>query len=104
MYKPPKEALFHKSAWLFSDLMVRLNGRAVQCTEVLFDSFLSGGFTTMAVLNPPEKKLANAPLCPGCMLTLPLYTLNVQGRRQHLYIWALLKVSHNQNISHTVIL
>ena len=58
MYKPPKEALFHKSAWLFSDLMVRLNGRAVQCTEVLFDSFLSGGFTTMAVINPPERKLA----------------------------------------------
>jgi hypothetical protein len=23
-----------------------------------FDSFFSGGFTTMAVINPPEKKLA----------------------------------------------
>ena len=31
--------------------------------EVRFASFLSGGFTTMAVINPPEKKLANAPLC-----------------------------------------
>ena len=30
-----------------------------QCTEVRFSSFLSGGFTTMAVLNPLEKKLAN---------------------------------------------
>ena len=30
-----------------------------QCTEVRFASFLSGGFTTMAVINPPEKKLAN---------------------------------------------
>ena len=27
------------------------------CTEVGFASFLSGGFTTMAVINPPEKKL-----------------------------------------------
>ena len=36
-----------------------------QCTEVRFDSFLSGGFTTMAVINPPERKLANAPLCSG---------------------------------------
>ena len=30
-----------------------------QCTEVRFASLLSGGFTTMAVINPPEKKLAN---------------------------------------------
>ena len=29
-----------------------------QCTEVRFASFLSGGFTTMAVINSPEKKLA----------------------------------------------
>jgi hypothetical protein len=29
-----------------------------QSTEVLFASFLSGGFTTMAVMNPLEKKLA----------------------------------------------
>ena len=28
------------------------------CTEVHFSSFLSGGFTTMAVINPPERKLA----------------------------------------------
>ena len=28
------------------------------CTEVRFASFLSSGFTTMAVINPPEKKLA----------------------------------------------
>ena len=28
------------------------------CTEVCFASFLSGGFTTMAVINPPERKLA----------------------------------------------
>ena len=29
------------------------------CTEVRFDSFLSGGFTTMVVINPPDWKLAN---------------------------------------------
>ena len=29
-----------------------------QCTEVRFVSFLSGGFTTLAVRNPPERKLA----------------------------------------------
>ena len=30
----------------------------VHCTEVRFVSFLFGGFTTMAVINPPENKLA----------------------------------------------
>ena len=30
-----------------------------QCTEVRFASLLSGGNTTMAVINPPEKKLVN---------------------------------------------
>ena len=29
-----------------------------QYTEVRFASFLSGGFPTMAVINPPERKLA----------------------------------------------
>ena len=28
-----------------------------QCTEVRFASFLSGGFTSMAVINRPERKL-----------------------------------------------
>ena len=32
---------------------------SVQCTEVRFASFLSGGFTTMAVINPPDWKVAN---------------------------------------------
>ena len=31
---------------------------ALQCTEERFASFLSGGFTTMAVMNPTERKLA----------------------------------------------
>ena len=29
------------------------------CTGMRFASLLSGGFTTMAVINPPEKKQAN---------------------------------------------
>ena len=37
---------------------VKLQSRAGQCTEVHFDSFLSGGFTTMALINHPKKKLA----------------------------------------------
>ena len=34
-----------------------------QCTEVRFARLLSGGFTTMAVINPPERKLAKRHLC-----------------------------------------
>ena len=30
----------------------------LQYTEVRFASLLSGGFTTMAIINPPERKLA----------------------------------------------
>ena len=44
-----------------ADVMVFLSTqllRTEQCTEVRFASLLSGGFTTMAVINPPEKKLA----------------------------------------------
>ena len=35
-----------------------LNFNSTHCTEVHFASLFSGGFTTMAVINPPEKKLA----------------------------------------------
>ena len=37
-------------------------GTIPQRTEVVFDSFLYGGFTTMAVINPPERKMAK--FCP----------------------------------------
>ena len=33
-------------------------GKLRHCTEVRFASFLSGGFTNMAVINPPERKVA----------------------------------------------
>ena len=32
--------------------------KSSQCTEVRFASFLSGGFITATVVNPPERKLA----------------------------------------------
>ena len=34
-----------------------------QCTKVRFASWRSGGFTTMAVINPLEGNWQNAPLC-----------------------------------------
>ena len=41
-----------------------------QCTEVRFASLLSGGFTSMAIINPPEKKLANRTSVHGCSIGL----------------------------------
>ena len=43
-----------------------------QCTEVRFASFFSGGFTTMVVMNPPEKKLEKrtAVQCSVCEICL----------------------------------
>ena len=40
------------------------------CTDVRFASLLSGGFTTMAVINPPEKKLAKRTSVQCCVLLL----------------------------------
>ena len=39
-----------------------------QCTEVRFASFFSGGSITAKVVNPPEGKGQNAPLCNGSKL------------------------------------
>jgi hypothetical protein len=41
-----------------------------KCTEVLFASFLSGGFTAMAVINPPERKLAKRTSVKWCITTI----------------------------------
>ena len=38
--------------------MKYMNFKLPNHTKVHFASFLSGGFTTMAVINPPERKLA----------------------------------------------
>ena len=37
--------------------MCEFQATAKHCTEVRFASFLSGGFITAIVVNPPEKKL-----------------------------------------------
>ena len=39
---------------------------AVECTEVRFATFLSGGFATMALINPPESKLAKRTSVEWC--------------------------------------
>ena len=38
-------------------MMGKNSNKFKQYTEVRFSSFLSSGFTTMVVMNPPEKKL-----------------------------------------------
>ena len=43
--------------WLTFSTGVLEQGSPACPTEVRFASFLSGGFTTMAVINPPERKL-----------------------------------------------
>ena len=51
--------LFLKIAWFFQNLSKDWRVEVAEhCTEMRFASFLSGGFTTIAVINPPEKKLA----------------------------------------------
>ena len=53
------DAFYFVTGWLA--LLAREDGRlgsALQCTEVHFASFLSGGFITAIVVNPPERKLA----------------------------------------------
>ena len=37
-----------------------MTGCSVDCTEVRFTSFLSSGFTTIAIVNPLDEKLVNA--------------------------------------------
>jgi hypothetical protein len=40
------------------DFYLQKISKSMQRTEVHFASFLSGGFTNMAVINPPERELA----------------------------------------------
>ena len=40
------------------------------CTEVCFNSFFSGGFTTAIVVNPPEKKLLKHTSVNWCELDI----------------------------------
>ena len=49
----------------------------VQCTNVRFASFLSGGFITAIVVNPPERKLATrtSVQCVSCYESGYVYEL-----------------------------
>ena len=44
-------------------LMLYMLSMGLDCTEVHFASFLSSGFTTMAVIKSPESKMAKRTLC-----------------------------------------
>ena len=46
------------SACILETVKIRQSKINSRCTEVRFASFFSGGFTTMIVINPPERKLA----------------------------------------------
>ena len=50
---------------------------APHSTEVQFVSFLSGGFTTMTVINPPERKLAKR-ISVHCVMDIRKDVLKVQ--------------------------
>ena len=54
-----------------TNLCVVLKSQIVQCTEVRFASFFSGGFITAIVVNPPERKLQNALLCSVVVASFP---------------------------------
>ena len=52
-----------------------------QCTEVRFASLLSGGFTTMTVINPLDRKLANPTSC----VQSPSHTSSIRNIMQENY-------------------
>ena len=49
---------FSNSIYVQTVSSQRLLSALLHCTEVRLDSLHSGGFTTMVVINPPERKLA----------------------------------------------
>ena len=50
--------VFNTYMALFTYTHNAMEWNPLYCTDVHFASFLSGGFTTVAVINPPERKLA----------------------------------------------
>ena len=48
----------------------------LHCTEVHFASFLSGGFTAIAVINPPKSKLAKC-TSVQCNVSYNIHFVNV---------------------------
>ena len=63
--------------------MLFLGTRNLQCIKVRFASLLSGGFTTMAVINPLEKKLANrtSVQCTVYDLFIHNFTIKVENEK-----------------------
>ena len=55
------------------------------CTEVRFVSFLSGGFTTIAVINPPDWKLVNRTSVHWVIKRERKQNVNIQPRHAILY-------------------
>ena len=55
------------------------------CTEVRFASFLSGGFTTMAVINQPERKLAKGISVYGLDRFLVSLTMTWNSEKRMIY-------------------
>jgi hypothetical protein len=67
---------------LLSDIA---NGKFGHATYVRFASFLSGGFTTMAIIKPPETKLAKCTSVHATIFDSPLCGNN-QNRVFHPYL------------------
>ena len=61
--------IYHLTVWRqrriwFLSAFERMYATALlDCTEVHFASFLSGGFITAIVVNPPKGNWQNAPMC-----------------------------------------
>jgi hypothetical protein len=59
----------HHSNWTLDEtkrVSFSIHAQDSQCTEVRFASFLSGGFITAIVGNPPERKLAKRTSVQSC--------------------------------------
>ena len=58
-------------------------GKTHLCAVVRFSSFFSGGLITATVVNPLERKLANAPLWTSLLLTTLWYCPVLDQRGSH---------------------
>ena len=84
-------------------------GHIAHCTEMRFVSFLSGGFITAIVVNPPERKLAKRTsvqwstiaTCPGKLRTLNLPFKNLILDRYHMTVMLFLIFAGSLHINFT---
>ena len=69
--------------------------RTVQCTEVRFASFLSGGFTTMAVINPTIRKMTKRTSVQWCVFPKYLWqSMDWQMEAVFESFWCLILINH----------